>query len=91
MLAEQDVGRAGGAGELRLEVAEDVELGSSVCAGVEVVVVVAAPEEGLAALDPSINPRRRCDPRAPPARLPEVVPDGADHVHPLKKLAASEK
>ena len=49
---EEGVGRLRGVGELRLELAEDAELGVVGVGDVEVEVVVAAPEEALAAGDP---------------------------------------
>ena len=48
---EQHVARARRVGQLRLEVLEDVEVGRDRLARVEVVAVLAAPEEGLAARD----------------------------------------
>ena len=53
MLARKRVSAAlRGVGELRLELAEDAELGVLGVGDVEVVLVAAAPEEGLAAGDP---------------------------------------
>ena len=49
---EEGVGRLRLRGELRLELAEDAELGVLGVGDVEVVLVAAAPEERLAALDP---------------------------------------
>ena len=67
---EEGVGRLRGVGELRLELAEDAELGVLGVGDVEVELVAAAPEEGLAAGDPLdvVGERRRGSPAPRTAR-----------------------
>ena len=90
---EQHVGAARLLGQLRVEVAEHVQLRVVGVAHVQVPLVLAAPEEGLA------RPRRarcrRCSPRARAARAysssPKSSPTGPTTRTSVKKLAAREK
>ena len=79
---EEDVAVLGGRRELGLEVLEDVEVGAQRRALVEVVVVLARPEERLAARD-VLDVVGDGAARAQDGELvgAEVVPDGADGAH----------
>ncbi len=73
--------RARGIRELRLEVGEDAKLGVVGVSDVQVVLVMAAPEERGAALDPldvrGVDPARA---QEPGVLVGEVVADRADHM-----------
>ncbi len=90
---EQHVALARGLGELGLELGEDPQLGVVGVGGVEVVVVVPAPEERLAAGDAAR--RRGCARRAgrerSSRRSPQSSPTGPTTCTSAKKEEASEK
>jgi hypothetical protein len=81
-----------GCGELRLELGEDAELGVLGVGDVEVVLVAAAPEEGLPARDPlDVVGEDAAALRTSNCSAPKSSPTGPTGRTSVKKLAASEK